>query len=217
MRPRGGRGVAELKWAIRRLATRDRRSRSQCCESALDAFTLAVQCGGCGVSVSDSGREPGFGAPRLPALRFVRTARGSERPRPRLQRHAPRLGGFINTGGFPSRRVATRIRAAAASPFDLTEPPPDAMRPVVPVAGRLPARHRDDRDSGTGLRLSAPTSASADYTACGSSVDGGTLPPRHESLTSKILITILATTGPEAAFAACHYPVRDDRPGPPTG
>ena len=25
---------------------------------------------------------------------------GSERPRPRLQRHAPRLGGFMNTGGF---------------------------------------------------------------------------------------------------------------------
>ena len=57
------------------LAVRDRRSRSQCCESALDAFTLAVQCGGCGVSVSDSGREHGFGAPRLPALRFVHTAR----------------------------------------------------------------------------------------------------------------------------------------------
>ena len=30
---------------------RDGRSRSQCCESALDAFTLAVQCGGYDVSV----------------------------------------------------------------------------------------------------------------------------------------------------------------------
>ena len=78
--------------------------------------------GGCGVSVSDRGREHGFGAPRLPALRFVRTARGSERLRPRLQRHAPRLGGFINPGGFPGRRVATRIHAAAASPFGLSEP-----------------------------------------------------------------------------------------------
>ena len=78
--PRGGRGVAELWWAIRRLAVRDGRSRSKCCESALDAFTLAVPCGGCGVSVPDSGREHGFGAPCLPALRFVRTAREGASP-----------------------------------------------------------------------------------------------------------------------------------------
>ena len=110
----------------------------QSCESALDAFTLAVQCGGCGVPVSDSGREHGFGAPRLPALRFVRTARGSERPRPRLQRHAPRLGDFMNTGGFPGRRVATRIHAAAASPFGLSEPASDAEWPVVPWRGVCP-------------------------------------------------------------------------------
>ena len=119
----------------------------QSCESALDAFTLAVQCGDSGVPVSDSGREHGFGAPRLPAFRFVRTARGSERPRPRLQRHAPRLGGFINTGGFPGRRVATRIHAAAASPFGLSEPASGSEWPVVPGAGRLPARHHDDRDT----------------------------------------------------------------------
>ena len=76
------------------------------------------------------------------------------------------------------------------------------------LAGRLPARHRDFCDSGTGLRLSAPTSASADHAAGGSSVDGGILPPRHESLTRKILITILAAIGPKADFAACHYPFR---------
>ena len=53
----------------------------------------------------DRGREHGFGAPRLPALRFVRTASGSARPRPRLQRHAPRLGGFIRyRGGARSPR-----------------------------------------------------------------------------------------------------------------
>ena len=96
--------------------------------------------GGCGVSVSDSGREHGFGAPRLPALRSFRTAR--ECPRPRLQRHAPRLGGFINPGGFPGRRVATRIRAAAASPFGLSEPASGQEWPVVPGAGRLPATSR---------------------------------------------------------------------------
>ena len=95
--------------------------------------------------LSDSGREHGFGAPRLPALRFVRTAR--ECPRPRLQRHAPRLGGFMTTGGFPGCRVATRIRAAAAWPFELSEPASGSEWPVVPGAGRLSARHRDGRDT----------------------------------------------------------------------
>ena len=74
----------------------------------------------------------------------------------------------LNTGGFPGYRVATRVRAAAASPFASTEPPSDAKWLVVPSAGRLPARHRDERDSGTGLRLAAPTSASADNAAPGS-------------------------------------------------
>ena len=54
------------------------------------------------------------------------------------------------------------------------------MRPVVPVARRLPARPCDDgRDSGTGLRLAALTSASADYAACCSSVDSSTVLRRH--------------------------------------
>ena len=126
--------------------------------------------GGCGVPVSDSGREHGFGAPPLPALRFVRTARGSERLRPRLKRHAPRLGGIIDPGGVPGRRAVTRTRATAASPFDLSEPASGSEWPVVPGAGRLPAKHRDDRDSGTGLRLAAPTSASADHATGGRSV-----------------------------------------------
>ena len=186
-----------------------------CCESALDAFALAVQCGGSGVSVSDSGREHGFGAPRLPALRSVRTARGSERPRPRLQRHAPRLGGFINTGGDLRFLLGVpRLPRGHKNPrgsrlavwFERAPIRCGVARRAL--AGRLPARHRDNRDSGTGLRLSAPTSASADHAAGGSSVDGGILPPRHESLTRKILITILAAIGPKADFGACHYPFR---------
>ena len=166
--------------------------------------------------VSDSGREPGFGAPRLPAVAVRPHGQGVNVPGPAC--NATRHGSAsLNTGGFPGCRVATRIRAAAASPFDLTEPPPDAMRPVVPVAGRLPARHRDDRDSGTGLRLSAPTSASADYAAFGSSVDGGTIPRRHECRTKISVSTILATAGPKADFAACHYPLSEFRPPSPAG
>ena len=121
-RPRGGRGVAGVLMGDPSLAVRDRRSRSKCCESALDAFTLADPCGGCGVSVVRQGPQARF---RRVAYASVAVHPHGQRvihPRPRLQRHAPRLGGFINPGGFPGRRVATRTRAAAASPFGLSEP-----------------------------------------------------------------------------------------------
>ena len=94
----------------------------QSCESALDAFTLAVQCGGCGVPVSDSGREPGFGAPRLPALRFVRMARAVSVPGPACNdtRHGSTS---LSTEGFPGCRVSLgRSPAAAASPFERLSP-----------------------------------------------------------------------------------------------
>ena len=41
---------------------------------------------------------------------------------------------------------------------------------------------------------------------------GGTLPRRHESLTSFSVSTTLAATGPKAAFGACHYPFSSFRP-----
>ena len=44
----------------------------------------------------------------------------------------------MNTGGFPGRRVATRIRAAAASPFGLSEPASGSEWPVVPWRGVCP-------------------------------------------------------------------------------
>ena len=87
--------------------------------------------------LSDSGREHGFGAPRLPALRFVRTASGSERPRPRLQRHAPRLGGFIRYRGAPRSPRGHKTHVAAASP-------------LLAEAGQLqePVRHPQQIDGG---------------------------------------------------------------------
>ena len=167
--------------------------------------------GGCGVSSCDRGREHGSGAPRLPALRFVRTASGSARPRPRLQRHAPRLGGFIRYRGVPrsprghknprSSRLAVcslnlhRIRCGSlclrrgVCPQDIAV---TAMRHCAP--------------------FQAPTSASADHAAGGSSMGGGTLPRRHESRTDDLLSNPLAAIGPKAASAACHYPFR---PNPP--
>ena len=59
-------------------------------------------------------------------------------------------------GGVPGRRAVTRIRAAAASPFGLSEPASGSEWPVVPVAGRLPARHRDDRDTAPDCALRRP-------------------------------------------------------------
>ena len=102
------------------LAVRDGRSRSQVLrECPMTPLRLPSSAAAAACRLSDRGREHGFGALRLPALRFVRTASGSARPRPRLQRHAPRLGGSMSTGGLPGRRVATRIHMAAASPFAL--------------------------------------------------------------------------------------------------
>ena len=76
---------------------------------------------------------------------------GSERPRPRLQRHAPRLGGILDTGNFARSPLGTRevphgSRLAVCS-VSLHRIRSDSMWPIVPAAGRLPARHRGDRDT----------------------------------------------------------------------
>ena len=105
--------------------------------------------------LSDSGREHGFGAPRLPALRFVRTASGSERPRPRLQRHAPWLGGFIRYRGVPRSPHGHKNPRGSRLAVCSEEPPSNSMWPIVPSAGRLPARRRADRDSALDCALSS--------------------------------------------------------------
>ena len=93
--------------------------------------------------------------------------------------------------------------SARQPPRRSTETPSDSMWPNVLSAGRLPARHRDYGGSGTGLRLSAPTSASADNAACGSPVDGGTLPRRHESRIC-CRIRLVAKPKPEPDHARSH-------------
>ena len=171
-----------------------------------DAFTLAVQCGGCGVSV----------VRQWPRARFRRAAYASVAIRPHGQRECTSPAPLATPratarrlheipGGSP---VAAWQQESTGQPPRrlLSEPPSDSMWLIVPVAGRLPAGHRDCGDSGT-VRLSAPTSASADHAAGGSSVDGGTLPRRHESRTNDLASNRLAATGRKAAFAACHYPL----------
>ena len=93
----------------------------------------------------------------------VRPHGQSERAPPQPRCNALRHGSAASCmpGVSPGRRVARRARAAAASPFNGVNPPSGSMWPNVPSAGRLPARHRNYGGSGTGLRLAAPTSASA--------------------------------------------------------
>lgn len=59
----------------------------------------------------------------------------------------------------------------------------------------MPATRRDDRDRGTGSRLAPPMPASADYAVCGSPVDGGSVPARHESGMRNLVSKPLAATG----------------------
>ena len=149
-RPRGGGSVSGNGRSVPRCA-RPAEPQQVLRECPMTPLRVPSQGGGCGVSSCDRGREHGFGAMRLPALRFVRTASGSARPRPRLQRHAPRLGGFIRDRGAPrsprghknprGSRLAVcsmglhRIRCGSSCQW----------RGVCP-------RHRDCGDSGTGLR-----------------------------------------------------------------
>ena len=83
------------------------------------------------------------------------------------------------------------------------------MWPIVPVAGRLPAEHRDCGDSGT-VRLSG-AHVGVSRPRCRWQLCGWrrpTTPSREPHELSDLLGNPLAATGPEAASAACHYPVR---------
>ena len=134
---------------------------------------------------------------------------GSERPRPRLQRHAPRLGGIINTRGVPRsprgpREVPRGSRLAvwverARLRFGV------ARRAWGGASARETSRWIAIRHLiapfGAHVGVSRPRCR---WQLCG----GGTLPRRHESLTRKIVSKPLAATGPKAALGACHYPVR---------
>ena len=105
------------------------------------------------------------GVRQWPRARFRRAAIASAavRPhgrgdplRPRLQRHAPRLGGVMHAGCFARSPLGASRGPARQPPRRSTEPPSDAMWPNVPSAGRLPARHRDDRVAALDCALRRP-------------------------------------------------------------
>ena len=99
--------------------------------------------GGCGVSV----------VRQRPRARFRRAALASVAVLPHGQRvsipgpacNATRHGSEASSipGGSPVAAWPQESHAAAASPFGLSEPASGQEWPVVPGAGRLPARHRD--------------------------------------------------------------------------
>ena len=149
-----------------------------------DAFTLAVQCGGCGGSV----------VRQRPRARFRRAAVASVALRPHGQREcaspaplatpratARRLHQIpADTGGLPGRRVATRIHTAAASPFSLRASIGFDVAAACLRQGVCP-----HDIAVTAIRhwialFQAPTSASADHAASGSSVD-----ERHSTTPSR--------------------------------
>lgn len=91
------------------------------------AVERARKCGS-DVSASDSGGEPGFGAPRVPAPRRVRTV-GERAPPAPLQRHALRLRGVMDLGGS----VHQCRSAGSGSPGDRI------ARLTMPLSRREPA------------------------------------------------------------------------------
>ena len=156
--------------------------------------------------LSDSGREHGFGAPRMPALRFVRTA-GGDPLRPRLQRHAPRLD-VIEYRGVPRSPRDPRgparqppRRLPRLSPHRIRCGPSCLRRGVCPQdIAMIAIVALDCAFSSAHVGVSRPRCP-------WQLVDGGTIPRRHESLTTNLLSKPLAATGPKADFAACHYPL----------
>ena len=152
--------------------------------------------------VADVGREPGFGAtlPRgcgFPSRqgRFSLASAVASRHgwAASMRRETPRSPAPPLKRGRAVSRLADQLGQA---PIGIRCGPPC-------LAGRLPG-HRHYSDAAL-LRLAAPTSASADNAAF-AAVDAAQNSTCHESRTKNLFSRILAASGPNADFAACHYP-----------
>ena len=136
---RRGRGVADGR-SVASLARRAEPQQS--CESALDAFALAVPCGGCGVSSSELARPPGRRAGTLP---FARTPASPARtPGP-----DPAVRG--NRAVVPERAPHRREERVAGS----------GAADGVPEGGvsAVPDHHDGDGAMSTAMTISGSTAA----------------------------------------------------------
>ena len=130
----------------------------------------------------------------------------SERPRPRLQRHAPRLD-VIEYRGVPrsprghKNPRSSRLAVCSLSLHRIRCGSSCHRRGVCPRDIAVIAIRHWIAPFGAHVGFSRPRCL---WQPCG----GGTIPPRHESLTSFSVSTTLAATGRKAACAACHYPFR---------
>ena len=133
------------------LAVRDRRSRSRAARVPNDAFTLAVQCGGCGMSV----------VRQRPRARFRRAAIASVALRPHGQRECASPAPLA-TPRATARRLHQRP-GAPRSPRGHKNPRGSRLAVCSMGLHRIRCgsscqwrgvcpRHRDCGDSGTGLR-----------------------------------------------------------------
>ena len=150
---------------------------------------------------------------RWPRARFRRDAfvtvavvpHGREMsPAPPLFSLAPRLGSLDTSGvSRVPARSRKRTRAAAAWPFSWIKPPSESMWPAVPCGAS--SRASPLRRCGTVAPLRRPRRLQP-TTLLSQPVDAATIAPRHEDRTKKVLSKMLAASGLEADFAACHYP-----------
>ena len=167
----------------------------------VDAYSLAVSCGGRGVSCNIWPASLVRHAPRR-ALPVLRARRGSPRP---ARCAAPRP--------FAATPVSPALRVSAQCGFlPSVVPPPSpryrgyggpclAMRrPPTPLrCGLALGRHPPAGDAIT------PGSSVPATSLCGDQVMRGTLAPRHHAGTNFLLTETLAATGLEADFAPRHY------------
>ena len=152
--------------------------------------------------VSNVGRKPGFGATPIGRLRLSRTA-GEMSPAPPLFGLAPRLGSLGTSGVSRVPAVSKEEPRGSRLAVQLDQAPIGvdvahrALRGVCPGIAITAMRHcyalrRPRRLQPTTL-LSQP-------------VDAATIAARHEDRTRNLLSKVLAASGLEADFAACHYP-----------
>ena len=170
----------------------------------VNAYSLAVSCGGRGVSLSTSG-PPAFSAPSAPRVVLFQDTTGIA-PSP-ARYVAPRPGsrhaGLPGRRGGPSRALAALLAVGGT-------PPPRAlprMWRTVPCDASSTA-YAAALQHGTRAALFAAFTRRAlrpGHVACGDRCVRRTIPPRHHAGIKDLLSTTLGATGRKADLAPRHY------------